>query len=287
MKNDKWIISLDMDGTTLLSKVNWDIEDGIKKPTAHPITLGAISSLQDKGHYVVVNTGRGWFGAKGIFEYLKLKTFAITSAGASISIPSEERIVINNPISKEVALQIVKDEILKGIVNEFYFDGHDYCHTYIINKTDLVESISVNRRVDIKEDLDLKFNPENMIISLNVDLNKSQEVIKYLNNKYGDDIIATNYQGNREGVVAIEFNSAKCDKGEAVLKLADYLGISRENTIAFGDGENDIDMLSKVKYGVAVKNALPVAKEKADIILDWTNDEGAVGLFLNEFFKDK
>ncbi len=284
--NKKWIISLDADGTTLLTKDKWNIVDGVKIPTTHEINKKVIKELQEQGHYIVLNTGRGWFGAKKVFEEIGFNTFAITSAGSLITLPSEDnRIIFNEPIPKNIALEIANEQLVIDNYQQIYFDGHEYCHTYVNKETPLIESISINRRVTIKDNLNLDFNPENMIISLDVTLEESQKIISMLNDKYGNYIIATNYQGNREGVVAIELNSAKSDKGDAVLKLADYLGIPRENTIAMGDGENDIDMLKKVKYGVALKNALPIAKESADIILDWDNNDGAVGLFLKEFIK--
>lgn len=45
------------------------------------------------------------------------------------------------------------------------------------------------------------------------------------------------------------------DKGSALLWLADHLGISREETMAFGDGENDIPMIKAAGIGVAMENA--------------------------------
>lgn len=53
-------------------------------------------------------------------------------------------------------------------------------------------------------------------------------------------------------------------KGNLLLKLAELLGI--EKTIAVGDNENDISMLEKAILGVAVENAVPKAKDAADLI---------------------
>lgn len=57
-------------------------------------------------------------------------------------------------------------------------------------------------------------------------------------------------------------------KGNGVLKLAKKLSIKADEIIAFGDGENDIEMLQTVKYGIAMENALENVKEIAMDITD-------------------
>jgi len=59
---------------------------------------------------------------------------------------------------------------------------------------------------------------------------------------------------------------------------------SLECTIAFGDGENDAEMLATVGYGVAMLNGRPAAKEAAKAVTALTNDEDGVALYLNEIF---
>jgi 5-amino-6-(5-phospho-D-ribitylamino)uracil phosphatase len=57
-----------------------------------------------------------------------------------------------------------------------------------------------------------------------------------------------------------------------------------DEVIAFGDGDNDLEMLSQVGHGVAMENAMPspkaATKHRAKL-----NDEGGVGLYLTEIFK--
>lgn len=54
--------------------------------------------------------------------------------------------------------------------------------------------------------------------------------------------------------------TADVSKGDALLELADYLGIPRENTFASGDSENDLTMLESAAYGIAM------ADSDADVI---------------------
>lgn len=65
------------------------------------------------------------------------------------------------------------------------------------------------------------------------------------------------------------------DKGVALLKLAEHLGVDIKRTVAIGDYNNDISMLRAAGVGVAVANACPEAKAAADIVTV-SNDENAV-----------
>ena len=55
--------------------------------------------------------------------------------------------------------------------------------------------------------------------------------------------------------------------------LAHY-AINRENVLAFGDGENDIEMLQYAGVGVAMGNAGEEVKRAADYVADDCNDSG-------------
>ena len=51
-------------------------------------------------------------------------------------------------------------------------------------------------------------------------------------------------------------------------------GIDREETMAFGDGENDMEMLRYVGIGVAMGNASDAVKAAADYVTDTVDDDG-------------
>lgn len=65
-------------------------------------------------------------------------------------------------------------------------------------------------------------------------------------------------------------------------KLADFLKISNENIIAFGDGLNDTEMLKKCGTGIALKNALPEVKDVADDITKYDHNHEGVIRYLTE-----
>ena len=74
-------------------------------------------------------------------------------------------------------------------------------------------------------------------------------------------------------------------KASAIAKLAEYLGIKKEEIIAIGDGGNDVEMLQAAGLKVAMKNATSALKEIADFITIEDNNAGGVGSFLDELYK--
>jgi Cof subfamily protein (haloacid dehalogenase superfamily) len=61
-----------------------------------------------------------------------------------------------------------------------------------------------------------------------------------------------------------ELSLAGVHKAAGIQTLIEHLGIAREDTLAYGDGLNDLEMLAYVHTGVAMGNAHPEAKEAAD-----------------------
>ena len=71
-------------------------------------------------------------------------------------------------------------------------------------------------------------------------------------------------------------------KATAVEKIMARLNIGRENIIAIGDGENDIEMIKNAGYGVAMLNAPEAVKKTARMITKYTNNEDGVGKIIEE-----
>ena len=72
----------------------------------------------------------------------------------------------------------------------------------------------------------------------------------------------------------VEINQGHANKGEALLALAKHLGIEREQTLAFGDGLNDLSMLKEAGVGVAMANACDEAKALADWVTLSCDEDG-------------
>ena len=64
------------------------------------------------------------------------------------------------------------------------------------------------------------------------------------------------------------------DKGKALLRLAAHLGLSRDEVMAFGDGENDAPMLAWAGHGYAMENACSQAKAAAAFLAPPNTQDG-------------
>jgi hydroxymethylpyrimidine pyrophosphatase-like HAD family hydrolase len=56
--------------------------------------------------------------------------------------------------------------------------------------------------------------------------------------------------------------------------VADRLGFTPASTVAFGDGENDLELIDWAGYAVAVENAHPLVKKRANFVCPSAEEEG-------------
>jgi hydroxymethylpyrimidine pyrophosphatase-like HAD family hydrolase len=56
--------------------------------------------------------------------------------------------------------------------------------------------------------------------------------------------------------------------------VLEHLGLSEARTVAFGDGENDFELLEHAGYGIAVANAHTELKARADFVCPGPREEG-------------
>jgi Cof subfamily protein (haloacid dehalogenase superfamily) len=92
---------------------------------------------------------------------------------------------------------------------------------------------------------------------------------------------------NHEGIYYLEVRNSGSSKGKAMKRLLKYLRIQEERTIVFGDWYNDLSMFDSKALKVAPKNAIAELKNKADHILNKTNNQEAVADFLEIILKAK
>lgn len=80
----------------------------------------------------------------------------------------------------------------------------------------------------------------------------------------------------------LEINIRTAHKGRALERLAECLGLSLANCIAFGDGANDLTMVEAAGVGVAMANACPETLAAADYVTG-SNDADGVAAALRHF----
>ncbi|WP_138444555.1 HAD hydrolase family protein [Sinomonas susongensis] len=81
------------------------------------------------------------------------------------------------------------------------------------------------------------------------------------------------------GDSAGELYLADVHKAVGIQAVVDYLGISREDVIAIGDGPNDVEMIAYAGVGVAIDGAVPAVLEAAAHVVPGPEREGLVDAF--------
>jgi Cof subfamily protein (haloacid dehalogenase superfamily) len=86
----------------------------------------------------------------------------------------------------------------------------------------------------------------------------------------------------RTSTVLLEVQPKDVTKAIGLRKLAEVLSIDVKQVIAFGDYNNDVEMLREAGLGVAVGDATPACLEAADLLVASPEEEGPAH-FLEEF----
>jgi len=81
----------------------------------------------------------------------------------------------------------------------------------------------------------------------------------------------------RNDYYLLTIKSKHANKLESVKKLVKHLGFAKNQVAVIGDWHNDMPLFDFGGYNIAVKNAIPELKRKADYVTNSTNNEDAVG----------
>ncbi len=102
------------------------------------------------------------------------------------------------------------------------------------------------------------------------------QAVAYLDEAGGRELakVLPGCKAFRWDTYGIDIYSATGGKTAGIGKYLQAVGIRQEETMAFGDGENDMDMLRYVQTGVAMGNAEACLKEIADYITDTVEEDG-------------
>ena len=246
----------------------------------------AFAECAAQGIQIVPTTGRTIIGVPDEIKNLPGVQYVITSNGATVADLKSGTIISKCLMKYETVLRIMElaQNSEDDIMYDAYVDGVGYTKQEfwdnllhyvpnpaildLVRKTrkpvpDSIEYIK-NLKVDI-EKINLFFVTEEARVRMRKVLAEIPEVL-----------VSSSLPNN------LEINAVGADKGGALLRLAELLGIRREETMAFGDGENDISMLRMAGFGVAMENAEEHIKAVADHITV-TNNEAGVAVALRKF----
>lgn len=263
------IIAVDLDGTLLTKR---------KQITER--TKATLKKARENGHHVVISTGRSYRGSKNIYEELDLDTPIINYNGSYVHHPMDIHFQVEHtPIQFEIAMQIIENAYKNGITNIFAEVLQDvYAHKlkepfhkiFFLENGRLIEG-------DILENL--RENPTCLLISTEED--STDNLRKYLEENH-KDIIEFKSWGAPFHI--IEMNKLGITKAHGLKKIAEYYQIPKERIIAFGDEDNDLEMIKYAGHGVAMGNGIPELKEAANVVT-LTNEEDGVAVYLDKILQ--
>lgn len=288
-RKDKWLIGVDLDGTLLKTpseenRQNFDYE--IEKKN-----LDIIKKVIDQGHKVAIITGRPWEDSKPIYEYLGLESIIANFNGAHIHYPNNEAFIpVTYSINRDIMIDMFNEDILKKAGIAFIVETLD--KTYVRSDSNKhisgrLHSIGMKNRVVFDKIEEIDVNPQAILIGLDYENVDPYEVLQTLRRKYDDAMFFRLWDARDRGWMILEINQKAANKGTALGTIASYYNIPLSNTMSFGDGLNDREMLIAASHGVAMKNAKGTIKTYANDVTDLTNDEGGVGDYIAKFFNIK
>ena len=134
-----------------------------------------------------------------------------------------------------------------------------------------LEALFINRIAAYMTDVEkyVDYNPNKCLFTTDPSVSEYHE--KIIQEKFGEQL-----EIYRSSDYFIEVMPKGMDKAASIKVLIEKLGIARENTIACGDGFNDLAMIRFVGVGVAMENAVDAVKAEADYITGSNNHDGIV-----------
>ena len=268
----KLVVS-DLDGTLLDS--NSEVTE---------TTVNTIKKYIDEGIEFAFCTGRAFAEMDHILESIPFIRYAITANGAYCfdTFTKEEiykTLMYKNDI--KTIYETLKDE---DVLFEAYMDDKIYCN----KKTDdeIIEYIPIEFLNMVKKSRELVEDMEKLIKEMDEN-NGAIKIHIFLTTVTDRDKVFQRIKDMPYDIVSqsfneIEVNAKDVNKGNGVLALAKKLGITKQESMGFGDNFNDISMRDGVGTLVAVENAVLPLKEIADYITK-TNNENGVALALDKF----
>jgi Cof subfamily protein (haloacid dehalogenase superfamily) len=249
------VVILDIDGTI--------VPHG---KTISPATKDAIQRLKDRNLEVVIATGRAPYFSTSVIESTGVNSMIFFN-GSYVFHEGKE--IFQNAIDKNILKRV---QLLSGdfqhpltFLSSSSFKATDLSHPFV------VEAYS---RDPWKPELaSPRFWMDQDIYQLFLHCNLEEEV------HYKAKIPELDFRRWSSGARTCDVNLTNSNKAVGITKLLEKLGIAPDEAVAFGDGLNDIEMLSLVGMGVAMEASSDELKQAANMVTLSAEEDGvAYGL---------
>ena len=264
---ERKLIFLDIDGTLT--------EPGKNVPP--PSAVDAVRQAREKGHKVVLCSGRNYgmlfpvlqFGFDGL----------VASAGGYIEYNGQ--VIYDCPMTPEQQARVLDVFKESGIYRTIGGKNHSYTDEgfkeFLAENTQSKANSELLRwRIQIENELDIRPMSEydgEPIYGMAF-MSRGAERLKKPMQVLQEEFDFCIQDEDTCGIVNGELSSKAFDKGHAVKRLCEFLEISKEDTIAFGDSMNDLEMLQAVGVGICMANGSPSLLKIADMVCPAVTEDG-------------
>ena len=258
------LIAFDMDGTLLNSQ---------KQITKD--TLDMISLAEANGKAVCLSTGRCMPELNEHIPNIPGLRYIIGDSGTFVRDLKTEKNIFSSPLPVEIASEILRRVRESG--EDLML--HIHSERSIVQRSHVLNMADYNMGIYQKMFERVCFMPENIIdfflsapfapnkVNLYCRETKQRERMHRLLSDLTLDF--TYVEG-----LALECTPVETSKGKGLLGLCDHLGIPIERSIAVGDADNDLEILSCAGLAVAMGNANDNVKALADVVVADNDHDG-------------
>lgn len=255
------LVVVDMDGTFLVSHHDTSERN-----------LNALLSLQQKGIKVAIASGRPLNGLTRFVERLQLKEFGgfcVGNNGQEIYFTKDDNLIRAAKIPFDIAYQ----SILFGIKHQLQIFGFNGTKSFFYDPAHS-NGATINGKTSYFDEREFVNNKEAVDkIGLFIENNQAKHFAELLNQQLNGaiQVLAVNDR-------TVEIVPHGVDKVEGIHTICKEMGYNPENVLVFGDGQNDIRMMSCYP-SVAMGNAYDEVKE-ISMFHTKSNTEDGVAHFL-------
>ncbi|GIQ60519.1 hydrolase [Flavobacterium collinsii] len=261
LKNIKVVVS-DLDGTLLNPQHR--ISD---------YTKSIFQELHNQNYLIVVATGRHHLDAMAIVATLEVPVYLVSSNGARIHSPEKEELFAFD----------LKSEVVKAALNV----DIDPEITVVLFKENVWQTNRVNEKLNAFQ-AELKYRPELVDYKTLEDFGAIKIFFSHENHEklvaLKDAVLANSSSDLHHAFslpTCLEFMDKSVDKAVSIQRVLEKEGFSLEEAISFGDGFNDVQMLSATGKGLIMGNAPALLKETLpELEVIKTNAEDGVAKYI-------
>lgn len=251
------LIATDIDGTL--------VKDG--ENVLNPEFYREILRLRGKGIQFVAASGRQWHSIERIFDPVKEKIFYVSDNGAYVG--CHNRQLFTTPIDRRIVMKMIQEvRTCPGL--DIMLSGPDVVYLETENQ-DFVDWLVNCYRFEVKQVPDLTKVVDQFIKISLYRKEKIEENTVEIRKKYENQVkIAIS------GDMWVDCMALEVSKGAAIRQIQESLGILPEETMAFGDQLNDLEMLGQAYYSYAIGNARQEVKKAARFQADTNVNYGVL-----------